>query len=364
MRILVLNWRDIKHPLAGGAEISTHEHAKRWVKEGHKVTQFSSSFKGSKKSEIIDGVWIIRRGNHYTVHFFAFIYYMQNLRNKIDLIIDEFHFIPFFTPLYARTKILAFIHEIAGEIWFKNVSFPINLIGYLLEPLFFILYKNVSFITASESTKKDLSNLGIKDQNIHLIHNGVNLLPSVSKKEIDPTLIYLGKLAKDKGIEDAIHAFYKIQRNFDNITLWIVGKEEKEGYKNYLKNILKKLYIDKRVKLWGHVSDKKKFDLLKRAWILVHPSIKEGWGLNVIEAASCGTPAVAYNVSGLRDSIINGKTGILVDDKTPEELADKTISLLNNLSQYNILSKFALKWSKNFSWEKSSNQSLNLIQRL
>lgn len=364
MKILILNWRDIKHPLAGGAEVSTHEHAKRWVKEGHEIIQFSSAISGERTEEIIDGIKILRRGNHYTVHIHAMFYFLKHLQGKVDLVIDQFHFIPFFTPLYVRTKILAFIHEIASETWFKNASFPINFIGYIFEPFFFVFYKKIHFITVSESTKKDLNKLGIKDENIHLIHNGVNVISSFSKKEINPTLIYLGRLAKDKGIEDAIHAFYKLQLIFKNINFWIVGKEEKEGYKNYIENILKKMGIDKKVKFWGHVSEKMKFNLLKKAWILIHPSIREGWGLTVIEAASCGTPTVAYNVSGLRDSIINGKTGVLVDNKTPEELANKINSLLNNINSYNILSRYALKWSKNFSWEESTSQSLDLIKKI
>jgi hypothetical protein len=126
MHILILNWRDIKNPLAGGAEISTHEHAKRWVKAGHKVTLFSSSFTGGEAFEKIDGVKIIRRGSHYTVHLHAIFYYLIALREKVDLVVDEFHFIPFFTPLYFRGKKLAFIHETAKELWFENRMFPIN----------------------------------------------------------------------------------------------------------------------------------------------------------------------------------------------------------------------------------------------
>jgi len=143
LSILILNWRDIKHPLAGGAEISTHEHAKGWVRAGHTVTIFSSSFQDAKTREEIDGVRIIRKGSHYTVHLHAFIYYLTKLRGKIDLVIDEFHFIPFFSPLYIKKKKIAFIHETAEELWFKNNPFPINILGYRLEPLFFKLYKNI-----------------------------------------------------------------------------------------------------------------------------------------------------------------------------------------------------------------------------
>lgn len=364
MTILILNWRDIRHPLAGGAEISTHEHAKRWVKEGHSVIQFSSSVKGNKFSEIIDGVQIVRRGNHYTVHLFAFFYYLRCLWGKIDFIIDEFHFIPFFTPFYTRVKKIAFIHETAEEVWFKNQPFPINVLGFFLEPLFIRLYKDVPFMTVSESTKKDLIKFGINDHNIHVINNGIKITNSYLNKEKKPTIIYLGRLAKDKGTEDAISAFYQIQQSQSNAMLWIVGREENEGYLRALKEKVGNLNIAKKVVFYNYVSEKRKFGLLKRAWVLIHPSVKEGWGLTVLEAASQGTPSVAYDTSGLRDSIINGKTGLLAHRKIPSELAEKVAGLFNNRLLYNALSKNAVEWSEKFDWEDSTKKSLNLISSI
>lgn len=364
MRILILNWRDIKHPLAGGAEISTHEHAKRWTKAGYKVIQFSSAIKDGKSEEVIDGIQIIRRGNHYTVHLYAFFYYLKHLRSKVDLVIDEFHFIPFFTPLYVKEKKLAFIHETAEEVWFKNQPFPINIVGFLLEPLFFKFYKGISFMTVSQSTKKDLVRFGINDRKIKVINNGVKVINSSSHKEKMPTMVYLGRLAKDKGTEDAISAFYEIQKHEKNSRLWIVGREESRGYLKKLQDKVKDLNISKKIMFYGYVSEEKKFDLLKRAWVLIHPSIKEGWGLTVIEAASQGTPTVAYDISGLRDSIIDGKTGLLTDNKTAAGLTKKIMILFNNPSQYKTLSKNASLWSKKFNWEDSTKESLNLINNL
>lgn len=365
MKILILNWRDIKHPLAGGAEISTHEHAKRWVKEGHEVVQISSFYKGASSEEIIDGVKIIRFGNHYTVHLLSFFYFIKNLRrNNIDIVIDEFHFIPFFTPLYVGSKKIAFIHEVAGNTWFKNANFPINICGFLLEPFFFVLYRNIPFMTVSESTKKELIKLGIPNKNIYLIHNGLHTeLPLGIKKEAKPTLIYLGRLAKDKGIEDAIISFYGIYKKEKDATLWVVGKEEKEGYIQKLEKLAQKMKINKNIIFFGYVSEKKKFELLRKAWILVHPSMKEGWGLTVIEAASCQTPSVAYNVPGLRDSIVNNKTGLLVDNKNPEDMTKKILSLLKNANGYSKLGKNAVEWSKKFSWDRSTSESLRLIEK-
>lgn len=363
-RILILNWRDIKHPLAGGAEISTHEHAKRWLEMGFDVIQFSSRVEGRSSEEIIDGVKIIRRGSHYTVHLFALFYYLKNLRNKIDLVIDEFHFIPFFTPLFVKTKIIAFIHETARELWFKNQPFPVNILGFLLEPIFFKLYKDVPFMTVSSSTEKDLVKFGISKKRIYLIQNGVITKNSKNLREKKPTVLYLGRLAKDKGIEDALLAFHDVQKVFKDASLWIVGREEKKGYTQNLIKLAKKLKINKSTTFFNYVSDEKKFDLLKQAWVLVHPSIKEGWGLTVIEAATQGTPTVAYNALGLCDSIVDGKTGLLTNDKTPSSLADKILTLFNDKILYNRLSKNAFLWSKKFNWKKSTEQSLKLIEEI
>lgn len=362
-RILILNWRDIKHPLAGGAEISTHEHAKRWLESGFDIIQFSSRVEGRTNEETIDGIKIIRRGSHYTVHLFALFYFLKNLRNKIDLVVDEFHFIPFFTPLYTGTKIIAFIHETARELWFKNQPFPINILGFLLEPFFFKLYKKVPFMTVSKSSKIDLIKLGIMEKKIHLIQNGVMVKISNKSREKNPTILYLGRLAKDKGIEDALLAFHDIQKVFRDAALWIVGREEKKGYTKDLIKLAKKLKIDKSITFFNYVSDEKKFDLLKQAWVLVHPSVKEGWGLTVIEAATQGTPTVAYNALGLCDSIVDGKTGLLTSEMNSHSLAEKTLTLLNDKILYNKLSKNALLWSKKFNWKKSTTQSLKLIRQ-
>lgn len=362
MKILILNWRDIKHPLAGGAEISTHEHAKGWVKAGHKVTQFSSSFLGAKPFEKLDGVQVIRRGDHYTVHLHAFFYYLKHLRDKIDLVVDEFHFIPFFTPLYVQTKKLAFIHETAEEAWFKNKPFPIGLLGYLLEPLFFKPYKKVSFMTVSDSTKKDLIKFGIKETNIHIIYNGIRVISNNHIKETRPTIIYLGKLAQDKGVEDAIVAFYKLQKRLKNSKLWVVGREEKGGYKKKVRQLAQELKLMGKIKFFDYVSEKRKFELLKKAWVLLHPSIREGWGLTVIEAASQDTPTVAYNTVGLCDSIKNNNTGFLIDNRKPEYLAEKILLLCQDNLLYKQLSENARKWSENFNWKRSVKQSLRLIE--
>lgn len=358
MNILIFSWRGPGHPNSGGAEIATHEHAKAWVQAGHSVFLFTSAFPGVPSEEVVDGVQIIRRGNQIgTIQIVAVFWYLFQAHVKFDLVVDQFHGIPFFTPLFVRSRKLAFIHEVAREIWWTNhLKFPIKYIygaiGYFLEPLIFLLYKNVNFMTVSKSTKSDLIDWRIPESQITIINNGVTVQPVSVKKELTPTIIYLGALAEDKGIEDALEVFNRLP----NWQFWVVGRGES--------SYLSKLNFGAGVKVWGFVEEKEKFELLSRAHIMINTSHREGWGLVNIEANSVGTPVVAYDVPGCRDSIHDGKTGLLCKRGDLDCLAKSIVDLYNNPENYQTISKNAKIWSDSFSWEKSTQESLKLITRL
>ena len=368
--ILILSWRGPKHYNAGGAEMAVHEHAKAWSKAGMDVTLFTSKVIGLKATEIIDGVKIIRQGRQiFGVQLKAFLYYLKN-RKAIDLIIDNFHGIPFFTPLYTLKPKIVFIHEVAKEVWFLNyLYFPLNyifgLIGYILEPLIFrFMYGRITFITVSNSTKQDLMAWGIPELNINVIHNGITI-HKVEKdivKEKNKTLIFLGEISKDKGIEDAIRVFNKLLLKDEKWQFWIVGKGELL-FGGGLREFINKFGLTKKIKFWGFVSEQEKFELLKKAHILIHPSRREGWGQVVIEAAAMGTPTVGYRVAGLRDSIIDGKTGFLAEANT-EDLANKIENLMNNKILYEKFRINCIKWSKKFIWDKATEQSIKLVKQI
>lgn len=372
MNILIFSWRGIKHPYAGGAEISTLEHAKGWVARGHNVTLFTSMFHGGKEEEIVDGVKIIRKGFQvFGVHIRAFFWYLFSKHIKYDLVIDEFHGIPFFTPIYVRVKKLGFIHEVTKEVWSLNPwPKPFNLIpsfiGTLFEPLVLkLFYKNTPFMTVSESTKKDLIKWGVAGNNIAVVYNGVTLpkIASTFRKEKKPTIIFLGAISKDKGIEEALLTFSKINNSHKEWKFWIVGKSD-ESYMKKIRGQIMKLSIKDEVIFYGFVDEDKKFELLSRAHLLVNTSIREGWGLVVIEAASVGVPTIAFNSPGLRDSIQDGVTGLLCKHNNPDELSDMIISTLENKELYRKLSMNAYIRSKNFSWVKSISDSLRLIKEI
>jgi glycosyltransferase involved in cell wall biosynthesis len=362
MKIRILNWRDPKHPLAGGAEQSLLNHAKYWKRKGAIIEWFASREKGLKTYETLEGINIFRKGSHYTVHMHAFR--EKRKAHEADIIIDCFHFVPFFTPFYAENKkIVALINEPAKEAWFKNIFFPASLIGYTIEPLFFKAYYKVPFVTSANSIKKELRLLGITDQKIVVIPHGVTIPKSKNKekKEKHPTILYLSQISPDKGIEDAIEAIRRIQKQKTNVNFWVAGKPISNVYERKIKKLLRGL---KNVKFLGFVSESQKAEILQKAWVLIHPSLREGWGLNVIEANYFGTPAIGYNVTGLRDSIQNNRTGLVTTKNTPEELAKKFEELVDNSDKYQRLSKNAKIWAEEFTWDKAGKKSWDLIQKI
>lgn len=371
MNILILNWRDIKNPHSGGAEILTHEIAKRWVKAGNRVVWFSSFFSDAPPNEKIDGIEIIRKGNSIarfifnSVHFLAYLEYKKNFKGKFDVVIDEIHGLPFFTPWYIKEKKFALICEVAGELWMKMFTPLFGLLGRIVE-IFYLrfVYKNIPFLTISESTKRDLVRHGVGKKNISVMPMGVSVPKVVKKfnKEKNPTLVFVGRISSLKGIEDALLATQIVKKIYPNIHLWVIGRGS-DIYVNRLKELCVKQGITKNVVFWGFVSEEKKFELLARAHLLVSPSVKEGFGLTIPEAGCVGTPAVVYNSPGLSEFVINGKTGLVCKENTPWEMAENIERLLNDQDFYSLLQENSIVASKGYNWDKSAEYVLNVLKK-
>ena len=363
MRILILNWRDVKNPQSGGAEILTYEIAKRWVKAGHKVTQLSANFGGGKTKEIINGVRVVRKGRWFTVHFLAAVEYFKNFRGKVDVVIDEVHWLPFWTRFYVKEKKVALVCEVADNLWDEILPWPLNLVGRFLEKTYLFFYRSLPFLAISPSTASDLEKRGIPAKDITILPMGiskpVNL--KIYPKEKTPTLIFLGRLYSIKRPDAAILAFSQLVKKIPQAKLWIVGSGQ-DKYLNYLNKLLEKEGLVNKVKFFGNVPEEKKFELLSRAHLMLVPSLHEGWGLVVIEAATVGTPTIGFDVAGLRDSIIHGKTGLICQENNPSSLASNVIKLLEDKNKYAHIQSNAISWSKNFSWEKTAKKSLGLIE--
>lgn len=362
MKFLIFNWRDIKNPFAGGAEKYIHEIGRRLAKN-HDITLFTSRYPGSVEKEVIDGVEVIRKGGKFSIYIYAAIEYMKSLKEReYDVIIESINGVPFFTPVYSRKPVVSIIHHIVGWSIFKNeLIFPLSVVGYLSERSIPIIYRNCRFIAVSNSTKKEIISFGIKEGNITVIPNGINLnhhdRPLHIKKSDTPEIVYFGRIKNYKRIDHIIKAFKIVKHAVHNANLVIAGK----GDYSYLKSLVKKLNLEDSVTLLGEISEEVKLKILSSAWIYVIASEKEGWGITVIEANACGTPAIAYNVPGLRDSIKHGYNGLLVKNRDIKALANSIIMVLTDDKLRKDLSKNAIEWAKRFSWDKSAEKFERIV---
>src|SRR3989338_8198465 len=358
MKIAIFNWRDLVNPRSGGAEIVTHKYAGYMADHGHEVILVSPAFKGSLKEETVGGVKIIRLGypfpHNYLFHpLLAYFYYRKKLKNNIDLMIDQIHWVPFFTPLYVKEKIFVFIYEVAQPIWKRQFGTILGFIGRRLEPYFYLPYRKKRFLTFSETTKNELEKFNIPSGNIRVNVLGINVKaykkPIV--KSLNPTFIFIGRLVRGKNVEDVIQAFAEIKKSLKDARLWIVGRMQDKKYYSGLTSLVKKLSLSDAVDFPGFVSEGEKISLLKRCYLLLHASVSEGWGLVVTEAAACGTPAVVYNVPGLSQSVTDKKTGLICTSNHPSEMAKLVLKLMNNKKLYRQLQKFCLSSAKKNSWD-------------
>lgn len=362
-RILIFNWRDTKHKYAGGAEVYIQELAKRWVGKGHSVTLFCGNDSKCCRNEVIDGVQVIRRGGFYFVYLWAFLYYLLKFRGRYDVIIDCENGIPFFAPLYAREPIYCVIHHVHQEVFTKYLPKPLSLIASFLESRVMPwAYRNAKFITVSESTKKDMNDLNIKGIATEIIPNGVDLEKlKLGEKDKSPLVLYLGRLKSYKSVNVLIASFKKVIEIIPEVRLIIAGDgEERAG----LERMAIRLKLSDKITFLGRVSEEEKVKLFQRAWVCVNPSFFEGWGITSIEANACGTPVIASNVSGLRDSVRNPHTGFLVPYGDVELFADRIVLLLKDKKLRGQMSEGAIKWAIKFDWEKSIKKFNSILNSL
>jgi glycosyltransferase involved in cell wall biosynthesis len=359
MKILICNWRCWLNPDMGGAEVFTHEVAKRWVKRGHEVTLFTSEFFGCKREEVLDGIRVVRRGSRLGVYWWARRAYRKRFTKEgFDAVIDEINTRPFFMPNVVKNdaKTVALIHQLAREYWFYETPFPVSYLGYhFLEDRWLRQYVDVPTVTVSDSTRKDLEALGFK--RVYVVPEGLNFEPlrEVPKKSRAPVVIYAGRLKRAKRPDHALRAFRIVKEKLPDSELWVVGDGP-------FKTDLERMACD-GVKFFGHTPDGERRELVKQAWVLVNPSVREGWGLNVVEANALGTTCIAYDVPGLKDSVKDLVTGLLAAEAgNVGNLAEKIITVLNDGSLRSELSQNAMNYSREFSWDRSAKEFLRILE--
>jgi len=361
-KILWFTWKDKKNPLAGGAEIVNEELAKRLVQDGHQVKLIVGGYTGAEATEVIDGYEIIRVGGRWTVYWQAYQYYQKHLKGWADLVIDEINTVPFFAKFYVKEKNILFIHQLCREIWFYQMFFPLNWIGYIIEPIYLRLLNDRPVITISNSTKSELQKLGFKD--ISIISEGIEIDPvdnlDTITKYPNPTILSLGSIRAMKRTKDILQAYNLAKQSIPNLELVIAGDSNDPYGQEFLQEIQKSEY-KKDIQYLGKVSKQKKIELMQKSHIILVTSVKEGWGLIVTEANSQGTPAIVYDVDGLRDSVIHNQTGLVCGNNTPNNLAQNIAKLFSDKSLYAKLRQEGHKFSQTITFEQSYKDFIKII---
>jgi glycosyltransferase involved in cell wall biosynthesis len=312
VRILVFNWKDLAHQGAGGAEVLTEEVARALVVRGHTVTLHASAVDGRPAREVVDGVEIVRAGSRVGVYRAARRFWARQPRGSFDVVVDEINTRPFLTPRWIRgTPVVALIHQLAREIWFYETPFPLSVLGrYALEPWWLRAYRDVPAMTVSPSSADSLVRYhGWRDVTVIPEGSTPHPVPDVPK-EPEPTVVFLGRLVAMKRPQHAIEAFGLVRRSLRTARLWLIG----DGPLGERLRATAPASVD----FLGRLGDRELRERLAAAHVLVATPVREGWGLNVSEAAACGTPAIGYGVPGLVDSI-PASGGALVE-ASPEAL--------------------------------------------
>lgn len=358
MRVAFFNWRDIRNPLAGGAEAYNHRMLRCLVEGGHEATIFSSTFSGCARRERIEGIEHVRYAGRFMMYPESFMCYRRHVRGKYDVVVEGINGLPFFTPLFSSEPVVPLVYQLTRKNWYSGLPFPLAFMGYHLEEPLLRAYAGLHAATISESTRLDLRRLGFRKVSVFRPAADISP-PARTSKEKEPTLVYLGRLTKSKRVSHVLEAFSMLKRRFGGAKLWIVGSGPEEGS---LKGLALRLGISADTTFFGHVPENRKAELLSRASLLLFPAVHEGWGMTVLEANACGTPAIGYDVPGLRDSIVSGSNGYLVKDGDVASMAGRAAGLLENGAELRSLSLKASAYSRMFSWDDSAKGFLSLLE--
>lgn len=332
MRILLVNWQDPENPHAGGAELHLFELFSRLAAKGHRVHLVCSGWAGAPAAAQVRGLSVERHGGR---HSFALLgrraVRRALVRENWDIVVEDINKLPLFLATLTHLPFCGIVPHLFGTTAFQEAAWPMAAAVALAERPIPRLYRHAGFHAISESTRDDLIARGVAPERIRVIHPGIDTASYTPAAGLDrtqpPTFLYVGRLKRYKGVEVAIRALALVRRNRPDLSLDIAGTGDDAGR---LRRLAGTLGIAEAVRFHGFVSETTKRDLLRTATANIFPSPKEGWGLTVMEAAACGTPSLASDSPGLRDSVRDGVTGYLVPHGDPAALAERMRELAND----------------------------------
>ena len=345
------SWRDTRNPEGGGAELFLEKVAAGLVARGARVTIFCAAHAGAAPSETIDGIRFVRRGSKMTVYLLGMWVLLRRRLGRVDVVVDVQNGLPFFTPLVTRVPVIVLVHHVHREQWPVVYPGPTGRVGWWIESrLAPRLYRHCQYVAVSRATRAELGHLGVSEERVAVVHNGTEPIVAIEPVKSDrPTICVVGRLVPHKQVEDAVDAAAVLVEEFPDLCLRVVGSGWWEGE---LHAYATDLVARGTVVFEGHVTDERKKKVYEESWVMALPSVKEGWGLVVGEAAVFRTPTVAYSTAGgTNESIVDGVTGVLVDDA--EELTATLGDLLRDRERREALALGAEQRTTSQTWDRS-----------
>lgn len=357
MRILAVNWLDLENPQAGGAEVHLFEILGRLVAHQHQVTLLASGWPGSEPQATVSGIRVRRFGGRHSFALRARAALRRELAaGGYDIVLEDINKLPVFVPALTRLPVYVIVPHLFGTTAFTEASLPVATVVWLAERPIPRWYRRAAFHAISESTKADLVSRGVDSRSIRVILPGVDaewLAPATGEGRFPkPTFLYVGRLKRYKKIDTVLQAIAAVRAEGMDVRLKIAGRGDD---RDRLERIVGRLGLGEEVQFLGFVSEDEKRTLLRRAWSLVFPSAKEGWGIANVEAAACGTPAIASDSPGLRESVRDGQTGILVPHGDVRALAEAMKSLALAPAQVERLGRAARRFAETLSWDRAAD---------
>lgn len=363
-RILAINWQDLKNPQGGGAEVHLQEILSRLGRWGHEVTLLCCGFEGAPAEEHYDHIRIVRRGRRANFNWIAPRAARRLMREQqFDLVLEDINKIPIYTPLFCKLPILAVVPHLFATTVFHEINFVLATYIYWMEWPVKRFYRNTPFMVISESTKGDLAARGIPVDMIRVVHCGIDhevyCPDSTIEKSAEPTITYVGRLKRYKSVDHIFDALRTIIKDFPPVRVEVIGAGDDDGR---LRRRAAELGVADRVHFAGWVPVARKVEMLRRSWVVVCPSLKEGWGLTNIEANACGAPVVCANVPGLRDSAIDEETGLLYPYGDISALANRLSRVLGDAGLRQRLTEGGLRWANRFHWDQAARETEQIVE--
>ena len=351
-RLLVLNERDPRHPQAGGAEVHLREIFRRLAAGGDEVTLVASGFPGAPAEEDVDGLRVLRRGDARVGYYARVPSLYRRLRAQapFDVVVEDLNKFPFFARLWVREPLVVLAHHFFGRTAFRQAAAPVAAALVAAEWLVPRLYRGLPVVAVSESTRAELVRGGLRAADVRVVPNGVDhrrYRPGPGPRALEPTVLVLGRVEPYKRTELVVDAIAALP----GVRLVIAGTGAGLGA---VRARVAARGVAERVRLGGFVDEEEKLRLLQTAHAVACASEKEGWGLTVLEAAACGTPAVVTDVPGLRDAVRDGETGLLVPPGEAAALARALGRVLGDAALRGRLAAGAARWAARFDWDAAA----------